>query len=369
MKLTLNKSFLLSIPVVMLMAACKKDKKEEITPEPEPTNNTPSYAVPATYSFSVVNYSGQTTRLAMLDEIINYAKTARTPGTVLSASQMKNMFSNTGSPFSDAALNASGKQLESKFYTLDVNIVKSYMDSLASASNNSSNIYTSTTDPSKKYVLNANGFDYTELIEKLTMGAVFYYQAMETYICANGIGNTVDNSTVVTGEGTAMEHHWDEGFGYLGVQPTFPSNDTTVMFWGEYLAEVGATLGNKTTIMNAFIKGRAAISNKDYTTRDAQMSVIQTEWEKLIAASAIHELNEAKTYATDNAIRNHVLSEGRGFIMCLKYKTNKTITQTQIDNLLNTLGSNNNLITLTAINQVIDDLANIYGMQSIKGSL
>ena len=55
--------------------------------------------------------------------------------------------------------------------------------------------------------------------------------------------------------------------------------------------------------------------------------------------------------------------------MSLKYKTNKVITLTQIDNSLNTLGANHNAITLTAINQVIDDLANIYSMQSIKASL
>ena len=89
----------------------------------------------------------------------------------------------------------------------------------------------------------------------------------------------------------------------------------------------------------------------------------------MVAACAIHELNEAKLNLSDDAIRNHVLSEARGFIMSLKYKTNKTITLTQIDNLLNTLGSNHNSITITAINQVIDDIANIYSMQNIKGSL
>ncbi len=368
MKIALKKSLLLTIPVSLLLvtSACKKDKMVE--PE-TPTQTGPLYSVPTTYNFTTVNYSGQITRLKMLDEMINYAKTGRVANTVLSASIMKNMFSNTGSPFSDPALNTSGKQLENKFYALDVNLVKSYMDSLAVASTNSLNIQTSTSDPSKTYLINSNGFDYGEMLEKLTMGAAFYYQSMETYICSAGVGNTVDNTTIVTGEGTAMEHHWDEGFGYLGVQPNFPTNDTTVIFWGEYFAEVGIVLGNKTTIMNAFIKGRAAISNKDYTTRDAQITIIQNEWERLIAASAIHELNDAKTNVSDNALRNHVLSEARGFIMCLKYKTNKTITQTQIDNLLSSLGTNNNTISLTAINQVIDDIATIFSMQAIKGSL
>ncbi|MBC7694425.1 MAG: DUF4856 domain-containing protein [Burkholderiales bacterium] len=348
--------------------SCKKDTKTEPIQEPSPV--LPSYVIPTTYTFQTVNYSGQTTRLSMLDEMINYMKTGRVPNTLVSATTLKNMFSNTASPFANAALNTSGKQLENKFFSLDVNLVKSYMDSIASASTNSLNIVVSSTDPTRKYLLNANGFDYTEMIEKLTMGAVFYYQAMEAYICSVGVGSSVDNTTIVTGEGTAMEHHWDEGFGYMGVPIDYPTNTTGIIFWGEYIEDVGGgVLGNKTTIMNAFLKGRAAISNKDYTTRDEQINVIQTEFERLVVACAIHELNEAKVNLSDDAIRNHVLSEAKGFIMSLKYKTNKAITLTQINNAINTLGTNHNSITLTAINQVIDDLANIYSMQSIKASL
>jgi hypothetical protein len=350
---------------VTAFTSCKKDTGP--APSTPSTGNT--YNVPGTYTFSPMNYSGQTYRQQMLDEMITYMKTARTPGTVLSAATLKDMFSNSNSPFTNATLNTCGKQLESKCFSLDVNAIKAYLDSIAVLSNNSANIVTSTTDNTKKYVLSSEGIDYTELFEKSVMGAVFYYQAMETYLCAAGVGSTVDNTTVVSGEGTAMEHHWDEGFGYLGVPTDFPGNAAGVIFWGEYLDEIGTTLNNKSTLMNAFIKGRAAISNKDYTTRDAQMAIINTEWEKLIAASAIHELNEAKAEFADNAIRNHVLSEARGFITSLKYKTNKVMTQAQIDSALNTLGWNNNNTTIANINLVIDDLANAYGLQSVKNIL
>ena len=353
---------------VTSLSACKKDTKTSPTPEPIP--NGPTYTIPSTYMFQTVNYSGQTSRLGMLEEMINYMKTGRVANTTLSSTILKNMFSNTGGPFVNAALNTSGKQLENKFFVLDVPLVKTFMDSVAAASTNSLNIKVSTTDPTRKYLLNTNGFDYTELIEKVTMGAVFYYQTMETYICNYGVGNSVDNTTIVVGEGTAMEHHWDEGFGYMGLPTDFPTNTTGLLFWGEYIDGVGGgVLANKTTLMNAFIKGRAAITNKDYTTRDAQITIIQTELERLAAACAIHELNEAKLNLADDAIRNHVISEARGFIMALKYKTNKVITLTQIDSLINTLGTNYNNITLSSINQVIDDIANIYSMQSIKASL
>lgn len=364
----MKKTILFASLVLIAVTSCKKDTMPEPIQEPTPTE--PAYTVPTTYTFPIVNYSGQTTRLLMLNEMVNYMKTGRVPNTLLSAATLKNMFSNTASPFANAALNTSGKQLENKFFSLDVNLVKSYMDSIEAASTNSLNIVVSTTDPTRKYLLNVNGMDYTEMIEKLTMGAVFYYQTMETYISSFGVGNSVDNTSIVTGEGTAMEHHWDEGFGYMGVPTDFPTNTTGIIFWGEYLNDVGGgVLGNKTTLMNAFLKGRAAITNKDYTTRDEQINVIQTEFERLAVACAIHELNEAKVNFSDDAIRNHVLSEAKGFIMSLKYKTNKAITLTQIDAAINTLGTNHNTITLIAINQVIDDLANIYSMQSIKASL
>lgn len=359
--------FLLVLASVAFFA-CKKKTAPEPTPEPEPSG--PAYTVPTTYTFSPMTYTGQTMRMEMLDEMVTYMKTGRTPNTVLSATTLKNMFSNTGNPFTNPALNASGKKLEDKFFVLDVNLVKSYMDSIASASTNSLNIITGSVDATKKYLLNPyNGFDYTEMIEKLVMGATFYYQAMESYICAAGVGGSVDNTTSAPGEGTAMQHHWDEGFGYLGVPQAFPTSTTGVIFWGEYLNEIGTTLGNKSTVMNAFLLGRAAINNKDYPTRDAQITIINREWEKLIAASAIHELNEAKLEITDNAVRNHVLSEARGFIMALKYKTNKMVTQSQIDGWLNTLGNNNNTVIISNINLVIDDIANVYGMQSIKSIL
>ena len=366
MKFIYKTALFIALPLSMMLLAssCKKDT---IVPIETPTEE-PAYTVPTTYVFTNVNYSGQTYRMEMLDEMVTYMKTGRVVNTTLSATTLKNMFSNTGNPFTNTVLNTSGKQLENKCFSLDVNTIKSYMDSIAAASTNSLNITVSTTDPSRKYLLNANGFDYTEIIEKTIMGAAFYYQAMESYINYARI-STADNGTVITGQGTVMEHYWDEGFGYLGVPSDFPTNTTGIIFWGEYFNEVGTILGNKSTIMNAFIKGRAAISNKDYTTRDAQITIISTEWEKLIAASAIHELNEAKAEFADNAIRNHVLSEAHGFIMCLKYKTNKLITQPKIDDLIYHLGTNNNTVTTANINLVIDDLANIYGLQSIKSIL
>ena len=80
---TKNTLFVFAAIIVML-GACKKDN-------PAPSGG---YAVPTTYSFTIVNYSGQSIRLSMLDSISNYMKNGNS-GMLLNANTMKNMYSNT----------------------------------------------------------------------------------------------------------------------------------------------------------------------------------------------------------------------------------------------------------------------------------
>jgi hypothetical protein len=198
------------------------------------------------------------------------------------------------------------------------------------------------------------------------MGALFYYQALETYL-ANL--NADDNTTIVTGEGTAMEHHFDEAFGYFGAPIDFPTNVTGLKYWASYSNQVNPALSTNATLMDAFLAGRAAISNKDYTTRDAKVALLRQKWEVLVAAGAIHELNAAKGVLADDAQRNHFVSEAMGFIMSLKYNSQKTITQAQIDQALGYIGTNLYNITSANIDATIDLLSSVYGLDSVKSSI
>jgi len=60
------------------------------------------------------------------------------------------------------------------------------------------------------------------------MGACLYYQATSVYMGASKMD--VDNETIVPGEGTAMQHHWDEAFGYFSVPKDFPLNKSGLFF-------------------------------------------------------------------------------------------------------------------------------------------
>lgn len=373
------KSYLpiLSVALMITATSCKKDTKTpEPEPEPTPAPSTPSYTVPAEYNFTNVNYSGQTTRLDMVAEIKTYLSTGNTQGTVLNAQKMKDMYANLNSAFTNSALNAPGKDIKSKVFLSDQPLFETYMDNIAAASqstvngsNGTAGVVTSSTDANKKYLCDANGIEWGQVIEKGLMGSLMYYQTTAVYLDASKIGNTVDNTTVVAGQGTNMEHHWDESFGYFGVPVNFPATTTGVRFWGKYCNDRNTLLSTNATIMNAFLKGRAAISNKDYTTRDAQVVIIRNTWEKVIAATIISYVNSTKLKLTDDGIRNHNLSEIKGFLMNLKCNPTKKVTNTDIADIENLLGTNFYNITSGNLDQIKDKLSTIYELDGVKNSL
>lgn len=349
MSSVLQKSLLTLVLGSLLLVGCKKDN-------PEPTGG---YSVPTTYNFSNVSYSGQTTRLTMLDSIASYMKLGNS-GIVLSATQLKNMYSNTGNPFGTDALDLSGKQLKNKTFSLDQQYFDDLFDSLAVASQSAGGTGSNgVAGIVGGRLFDRNGVEIAQVIKKQLMGAVFYYQAMETYL-ANLQSD--DNITVVPGEGTLQEHHADEAFGYLGVPINFPTNTTDVRYWGEYCAEVDHAINSNSPLMSAFLKMRAAISNKNYTTRDQQITIIRQQWERVVAASAILELLEAKAaFGSDNVQMRHVLSEAVGFINSLKYSSTKLISNTEITSALNSLGTNFYTITITQIDNAINTINAVYG--------
>jgi hypothetical protein len=362
------KIYFLFFAIIMMSVSCKKEETPLPMPDPKPT-----YTVPTTYNFSNVNYTGQTQRLAMLDVLSSYMKSGNTSGIVLDAQKMKDIYSNTGNPFSDASLNTSGKQLKNKTYSADQTLFEAYFDSLAQASqsttvgsNGVAGVVSGSSDPSKKYLFDKNGIEYNQLITKGLMGAAFYYQAVSAYL-ENIV--TADNNTVITGEGTKMEHNWDEAFGYLGVPIDFPSNITGIKYWGSYSNQRNAVLSSNSVIMNAFLKGRAAISNKDNTARDEARTTIRDTWEKICVGSAIHYINAAKTHLTDDALRNHELSECLGFVMSLKYSNVRKITDAQIAQVQAFIGNNLYNVTTANLDNAKNLLVAIYGMDNIKDSL
>jgi hypothetical protein len=369
--------------LVFFLLSCNND--DEINPD---------YEIPGTYNFkddagnNTVDFSGQTTRLNQLQEMTTYMKTANTPGTALSQAQLLEMYSNKdgdgSSLFSESARNP-GKQLrdktargnsvyQEKFENLLIELAAVSGTTLTDQYNASPGTAGVIRSGDKKYLVGPKGEEYAQLIEKGLMGAIFYDQIQNVYLGVEKLN--VDNETAVEPENgkfyTIMEHHWDEAFGYFTSATDFPATGTD-RFWGKYSNTVDGSLDSNSKIMNAFLKGRAAISNKDYNTRDEQVRLIRQELEKVAAATSIHYLNGAISNFADDAVRNHELSEAVAFIESLFFTSQETamITGSELEDVLGHLEDNEGDYNFYSVEPADlqaarDKLAGYAGLENIK---
>lgn len=373
MKSAYMKSSFLVLPIAAMffITSCKKDtiKPEEETPAP----TGPTYTIPTTYNFANVSYTTSTTRIAMLAEMTGYIRTThtttQTTQPTLNAQKLKDMFANAASQFTTTGLSASGIQLKdqtSSLFNLQTILDASYDDAAITSTfsaatpttqSASSGVAGKLISPTRAILVDANGLEYKELTEKGLMGAVLYYQA--TTILTNIA--TYDNTTIVGGT-TAQEKAWDEAFGYFGVPIDFPTNLTGLKNWGSYCNSVNTAIGSNATMMNAWLKGRAAITNKDNTTRDAARTTVINTWERFAAAKCIAYMKGSKSNFAQDADRHHNLSEGIGFINALAYNPSKTITAAQITQLQGYFPTNLYNMTIADMDNVISALATIFNL-------
>ncbi len=363
------------------LVSCNDDDEETNGPD----QGTPSYTVPATYSFTdaagnnTVAFDGQTDRLNQLEEMTVLMKSANTPGNAVDADALKAMFANENGDGNGNFSFSSTKQLKNKCASTFIDAAEiqmefeTMMEDLAAASQTTTTgqydgapgtAGVVSTDNSGPYLMSADGVEYVQLIEKGLMGAVFYHQITAYYLSDEKIGDQVDNSTPRDPENgqyyTDMEHHWDEAFGYFSTATNFPDNSDK-RFWAKYSTTVDAQLGTNEIIMDAFLTGRAAIANGDMTTKEEMRDIIIAELEKVSAGTAIHYLNDAVASMTDDAARNHVLSEAWAFLDNLKFNPNSTVPPQTITTLKNELGADFYNVSVTDIISVRDQLGSMMG--------
>lgn len=386
------KIFSTAMALTILMAACKKDD-----------DTVKQIETPATYSFerdgkSSVDFSGQTTRILMAQEIAS----AFTDNTK-TQSEIQNMFAHVqgANDFSDADLNASDKSVRSKVAasseyfasnTTLANAIKAKLDGFISAQ---------TTDVfpnwdslavegkagqiqqagggSIRYV-NANGLELNQAFAKSIIGALMADQILNNYLSPSVLdaGSSVEdnnNGVLVDGKSyTNMEHKWDEAYGYLYGNEADPSNPVlgADKFLNEYLEKVEEDTdfeGIAKTVFDAFKLGRAAITEGNYTVRDQQVAILREQISKVIAVRAVYYLQSGKNaLTTDKARAFHSLSEGYGFIYSLQFTQNPLtnapyFSNTEVEALLSQLDNNNGFwnITDSTIDTISTEIANKFG--------
>lgn len=372
------------VAMSLTMTSCKK---EEGCTDPNSLNYNPdaevddgsceyasTYTVPSEYSFSNVFYGGQTVRLLLLKDLVAKINTATT--TTVTAAELNAIYTNTPDMYTSIS---SGKKLEDKVANQTVKDSIQLWFSQIEAMSGSAGTY-----------VRADGVDLKQMVEKTLMGAVFYYRAVNDYL--NPIASK-DNSTVTPGQGTTMEHAWDEAFGYFGAARDFNTyTDAEIISPGKkdsngdgtfdpqsevnyYYAQTAAkrdagasafASGSQTnftgTIFSEFLKGRAGISNKEYSPRDNAVTSIKQNWDKIIAATVIHYINEVKSDITNSGVDlNKHWAEMKGYFNMIPHNNTNMLGTSNIATINGYIGNKPADATIANLDAAAGIIKTAYG--------
>ena len=219
-----------------------------------------------------------------------------------------------------------------------------------------------------------NGVDLTQMINKVLIGAVPYYQATGVYL--DGLLDR-DNSEARNGTDpyTAMEHAWDEAFGYFGAARDYArytdeqlAGKQSMILLLTPTATAASTLSRSTTlasrrnagkrdkggsgvnftqeIFDAFLKGRTLITNQGTVAEISQQRQLAANgMEKVIAATVVHYINDTLSdmsklgTADENRVNlNKHWAEMKGFTVALQYNPFRLISDGQLSELHGIMG-------------------------------
>ncbi|WP_185964397.1 DUF4856 domain-containing protein [Aliikangiella marina] len=238
--------------------------------------------------------------------------------------------------------------------------------------------------------LTTDGRDLKQLIQKFLLGAVAFSQGADDYL-DNDTDDKGLRSTNIAGSSvyTALEHQWDEGFGYFGAARDYLEytddeiaakdgreeyrsgrHDSNGDGFFDLMSEVN--LGNSTNAakrdrgtsaltnptdftsaaFNAFLNGRKIINDNigsELTTEQmnalvAERDIVLEYWEKSISATVVHYIND--TLADLDALGTNDFnyadlakhwSEMKGFALNLQFNRLSPLSDanyTQLHNLM-----------------------------------
>ncbi|HTM97339.1 MAG TPA: DUF4856 domain-containing protein [Pedobacter sp.] len=340
------KNLTLSLLAVAALSACKKDGTTE---QDKPLRSTIDYSkITETTKYdnsntlfvdakgqSTVDVSNGNNRYKMFQAINAYAGTGTT--VAIDANVLKNMFSNTGTPFTGtyAALNGTAVQLKnvvaSSLSATDAAAVRAKFEAdftnMATSSLSFAGIASNgVAGKLGTRLVDAKGLEITQIIQKGLIGA------LQIDYISNVLLNTgleANNKVVVAGKNyTQLEQNWDEAYGLLTLNPNYlvgsttTAKGTTEFALGSYIWEYGQPADdanyNYTKVLGAFLTGRAAIANNDIVEVKKQALIIRKTMELAIARAAKGYLSKYVTRTTD-AERAHDIGEGAGFIYALRF--------------------------------------------------
>lgn len=351
---------------------------------------------PETYEFtrngeSTVAYPGQTDRLNMVAEMKAYVAQAN-QGDVISEQDLIDMYENTGGNGGGNFSFSSDRQLKNKTFApdRDANLFTGiFADAESASENGNAGIRAQNgvaglierENSGNDILVDAKGREFTQLIEKGLMGAVFYNQIYNVYLTDDRIGTDVENVELAEGQNyTPKEHHFDEAFGYFGAPVDFSSpwpeaREDDARFWAHYADVSDDQIPFIETLMDSYILGRTAIVNNDQSSLNDQVDLLYENLELLAAATTVHYINStlAELSSNNRGEALHTLSEAWAFANALKYSPRRKISLDEIDRILNTdFGDNGNFWNVTAdgLNNAKSTLVTVYpDLEPVKDQL
>ncbi|NND08154.1 MAG: DUF4856 domain-containing protein [Saprospiraceae bacterium] len=338
---------------------------------------------PDSYSFqrdgiSTVSYTGQNERLDMVEQITDYLKTGD-GGAALSVQVLTDAYANVNGNGHGFYPFTSTKQLKNKSFQPDLdNMFMSNLFlaaeqasiSVANAANGTAGLLVRE-NSGNTILLDANGREFTQLIEKGLMGTVMYNQIFNTYFSDARTGDDVENTELSEGKNyTSMEHHWDEAFGYWNPPVDFTSNwpsdrSDEDRFWSHYSNVVDPFLGTNNIIVDAFIAGRTAIVNNDLPEKNLKRAEIAEQLELVAAATTVHYINSTLSALNEAQTGEafHTLSEAWAFANAIKYNPTRKLSLEDIEMIKEEhFGSGGNFwnVTPSGLNQAKSMLIDTY---------
>lgn len=216
-----------------------------------------------------------------------------------------------------------------------------------------------------------DGLDLKQLVQKFLLGAITFSQGTDDYLDddVSDKGLRTDNTQPAgdTNPYTALEHQFDEGFGYFGAARNYndytdneiagssgrdefssgyndANGDGRIDLMSEFnfgastnaaKRDRGSSTGTDftKTVFDNLLAGRALISGANDALTDAQMTelkgyrdTIVSGWEKALAATVVHYINDTlgdmASFGTDDySYSDHVKHWGemKGFALGLQF--------------------------------------------------
>lgn len=242
--------------------------------------------------------------------------------------------------------------------------------------------------------------DLNQMINKLLLGSLTYHAGTNDYLTGLSDRDNVDPKT----DGayyTDREHGFDEAFGYFGAARDYTSftdddlasknggtiykdanGDGSIDLNSEYNFGFSTNAGKRdrvettvapdftTDAFNAFLACRTAIANERSDEEvDLFAEAAAQTWEKVIAATAVHYINDTKAdldaydgdpVATKEDLAKH-FGEMKGFALALAYGSSdfQLISAADLADVNDLMGDAPDVDDITAYKADLDEAANI----------